>query len=439
MVWGSCVATLVVLAFVVPHLHLRWLSPIVDKTAHQYRALAQTAPFLGRWMPHGNWATVCAVVVAVGVVAFGPSVVRTLPWRRLLLGSWLVSAVWAMSLTLIDGWGPGFVHRMESSNGYRFMVPRVGGVADLFRTFVSHIPAGHPGSWNLAVSGHPPGALLTFVGLDRLGMGGPVWASAFCVATGTSAAAAVLIAVRALSNEGTARRVAPFVVLAPAAVWIAVSADAYYAGVAAWGLALLALSATGATRWAREVGVAAGVLLGFALYLDYGLVLMGIPALAILAIARNYRPLVGAGLGALAVVAVFTSLGFWWFHGLTVLRHRYWSGIAGDRPFAYWSWGNLASLTGAVGLGAATALRRAFAPPALRRAGLHLLLVAFVVVVVVADLSALSKAETERIWLPFSVWLVAAPALLPQGSHRFTLGVQAVGALVINSLLFTTW
>ena len=56
-----------------------------------------------------------------------------------------------------------------------------------------------------------------------------------------------------------------------------------------------------------------------------------------------------------------------------------------------------------------------------------------------ADISALSKAETERIWLPFAVWLVAAPALLPRRSHRFCLVVQALGALVINSLLLTTW
>ena len=60
-------------------------------------------------------------------------------------------------------------------------------------------------------------------------------------------------------------------------------------------------------------------------------------------------------------------------------------------------------------------------------------------VIAVADLTGLSKAETERIWLPFAVWLVAAPALLPRRSHRSALGLQAVGALLINSLLLTTW
>jgi hypothetical protein len=65
--------------------------------------------------------------------------------------------------------------------------------------------------------------------------------------------------------------------------------------------------------------------------------------------------------------------------------------------------------------------------------------VAFLIVIVAADVSGLSKAETERIWLPFAVWLVAAPALLPPWTHRYLLVVQAIGALLINSLLFTTW
>jgi hypothetical protein len=150
--------------------------------------------------------------------------------------------------------------------------------------------------------------------------------------------------------------------------------------------------------------------------------------------------LLGAVIGALGVAATFTALGFWWFNGLSVLRHRYFLGIAMNRPFAYWSWANLAALTCAIGLPAAVALRRALRPSAIRlRNGFDILMAAFVVVVVAADLSALSKAETERIWLPFAVWLVAAPAFLPRHSHRFCLGVQAVGALLINSLILTTW
>jgi hypothetical protein len=194
--------------------------------------------------------------------------------------------------------------------------------------------------------------------------------------------------------------------------------------------------------------MAGGAVLGFSVYLDYGAVLLAVPVVAVLLVAAGHRPpvgsvlraVVGGAAGALAVAVAFTAMGFWWFDGLSLVRHRYAVGIAMARPYSYWVWANLASLTCAIGLAAATGLRRAFDLRALRdRSGLHVLLVAFVVVVAVADLSGLSKAETERIWLPYAVWLVAAPALLPRGSHRFCLGVQAVGALLVNSLLLTTW
>jgi methylthioxylose transferase len=54
-------------------------------------------------------------------------------------------------------------------------------------------------------------------------------------------------------------------------------------------------------------------------------------------------------------------------------------------------------------------------------------------------LSMLSKAETERIWLPFTVWLTSAPALLPQRTVRLWLALNVVGALLLNSLIFTHW
>jgi hypothetical protein len=182
------------------------------------------------------------------------------------------------------------------------------------------------------------------------------------------------------------------------------------------------------------------LLLGYTVYLSYGLVLMAIPTAAVLFSTRNYRSLVPALLGVLVVAGVVTGLGFWWFTGLTLLRQRYLSTIAMDRPFAYWIWGDLAALVCAIGLPAAVALRRAFDGGRLRaRNGFNLLLVSIVGAVVVADVSAMSKAETERIWLPFAVWLVAAPALLPRRTHRYALALQAVGALLINSLLHTTW
>jgi hypothetical protein len=51
----------------------------------------------------------------------------------------------------------------------------------------------------------------------------------------------------------------------------------------------------------------------------------------------------------------------------------------------------------------------------------------------------LSKAEVERIWLPFTIWLTAAPALLPVRSHRLWLAVNAAGALLVNTIMVTNW
>ncbi len=440
LVWTGLICGVVLVAFVVPHLHLSWLTPLVPQNPTQEHPLAGTAPILGIWLPHGNWSTAASVVLAIAVVAWGPRIARRLPWRPLVLVAWAVSFVWTVALTLIDGIRRGWVGRMNGTGGYLAQLPHGGSVHSLIQGFAAHIPVSSPNPWDISIAGDPPGALLTFFGLDRLGLGGPWWASALCVAVGSSSAAAVLVAVRALGDEALARQAAPFVAIAPLAVWVGVSADGYFAGVAAWGLALLAVAAARTTTRPVPVAVAAGLLLGWSVYLDYGLILLAVPAVAILVVCRTFRPLAGALVGGLVVAVAFTALGFWWLHGLSLLRQRYWAGIAAARPYTYWVWANLVSLTCAIGVPAAVGLRRAFDRDTLRRrSGLHVLLVAFMVVVVLADLSGLSKAETERIWLPFAVWLVAAAALLPPRCHRLSLVVQATGAIVINSLLLTNW
>jgi hypothetical protein len=61
------------------------------------------------------------------------------------------------------------------------------------------------------------------------------------------------------------------------------------------------------------------------------------------------------------------------------------------------------------------------------------------VAVLAADASGLSKAEVERIWLPFAVWFAAGAVLLPPRSRRGWLIVQAAMALLVNHLLLTSW
>ncbi|WP_213574464.1 hypothetical protein [Rhodococcus sp. USK13] len=431
---------LVAAAFVVPRLGNETMTAIVHRSAESVRDFADAAPLFGFRDVHVGWGTPVAIVLAVAVAMWGPGLASRLSWRHLTLGAWLVSASWAMSLAMVDGWQRGFVRRLTSEDEYLHEVPRITDIPATLDGFTERILDNRLDSWTTHVSGHPPGALLTFVWLDRIGLGGGTWASALCVVVGASAAAAVIVTIRALGDESMARRAAPFLVLAPTAIWVAVSADALFAGVVAWGIALLALSARRAVRFPATAGVGGGVLLGFGIYLSYGLVLMALPALAVLVIARTARPLAGALVGALAVAAVFTAYGFWWFDGYVLVQERYYEGIASDRPFRYWAWANFASLVCAVGVAVPAALPRVFTWPRLKELSpVNVLVVAALFAVVIADLSALSKAETERIWLPFAVWLLAAPALLPRRSHRFWLALQALGALAVNHLFFTNW
>ena len=113
---------------------------------------------------------------------------------------------------------------------------------------------------------------------------------------------------------------------------------------------------------------------------------------------------------------------------------RYYQGWAADRPYGYWVWADLAALLLCVGPVVAPALLRL---P--RRAGITLVPLAALTAIVAADLSGLSKAEVERIWLPYAIWLLVATAWLPARQHRVWLAAQALTALAVNHLLFTPW
>ncbi|HUL98946.1 MAG TPA: hypothetical protein VLU24_05930, partial [Mycobacterium sp.] len=367
-----------------------------------------------------------------------------LPWRALPVTVWATSAAWAFSLAMIDGWKRGFAGRLTAKHEYLRQVPTVTDIPEALRSFARRIPDFQPDSWTTHVSGHPPGALLTFVWLDRIGLGGGAWAGALCLLAGSSAAAAIVVTLRALNDEATARLAVPFVAVAPTAIWIAVSADGYFTGVSAWGIALLALAVSRSVRIPALAAGGAGLLLGWAIFLNYGLALIAVLAVAVLLTARQRRAALTAIAvaipAALVVVAGFVWAGFWWFDGYTFVQQRYWQGIANDRPFQYWSWANLASVVCAIGLGSVAGLSKVFDVGAIRRrSGIHLLVLAALVAIVCADLSMLSKAETERIWLPFTVWLTTAPALLPRSSHRWWLAANVAGALLLNHVIYTNW
>jgi hypothetical protein len=393
-------------------------------------------PLLAQWLPHVGPGTPVAIVTAVAVVAYGQSLAVTLPWRRLLPTAWMTATVWTLALALVDGWQRGVVERLSSGEEYLHDVPRVAGVREMLATFADHILTDQPVHWTTHVGAHPPGVFLVYVVLDRIGLGGGGAAGVVTVLVGASACVAVAVTLRALGAEDVARAALPFGVLLPGAVWVGVSADGMFAAVLAWGVALLAVGATGRGVQADAAAVTGGVLLGSTLYLSYGLVLgLFLPA-AVLVATRRWRAAVLAGAGAATVVVAFTAAGFWWFTGFNHVRVIYAASIAASRPYSYFVWANLAAVSFAVGPAVWAGMCRAAATRTLPGPA-ALLVLAALAAVVVADLTGLSKAEVERIWLPFAVWLVVPCALLPR--PRMWLAAQALLALAVNHLLLTVW
>ena len=381
--------------------------------------------------------------VAVGLagVLWGPALAARLRWGVLLPVAAVGSATWAVTLALSSGWS-----RLPEPLAVRFEyphdVPRVGGIGEFLATFVDSVGADSADPWTTHVAGHPPGALLAFVLLDRLGLSGLGWAAAMCIAGGALAVPAVLVAVRAVAGEAPARRTAPFLVLAPVALWLATSADALFAGVAAWGVALLATAAARAPGRASDPrALAGGLLLGLALFLSFGLTALGLLALVVVGVHRDRlgwagvaRVLAVGAVGVLAVVAVFAVGGYWWVEGFLAAADRVRSGPSyADRPLAFFLLANLAAAALALGPAAVAGLA------SLRRTRLALLPLAALVGIAVSDLTGLVRGETERIWLPFYVWVLVATAFLPDRGRRGWLASSAVLAIVTEVVVRSEW
>ncbi|MGY1835326.1 hypothetical protein ACI79P_09465 [Blastococcus sp. SYSU DS0510] len=395
----------------------------------------------GPWDPLVSPRVLLPAAVGLALVLWGPAAARRARWPVLLAGAAAATAGWAVALALASGWGR-LTEPLGSPYEYPYDVGRVGGLGEFLRTFNDSVLADSADPWTTHVSGHPPGALLAFVLLDRAGLGGLGWAAAMCIAAGALAVPAVLVTVRAVADEPAARAVAPFLVLAPTAVWVATSADALFAGVMAWGVALLATAAArGRGGGAAARALAGGLLLGLALHLSFGLASLGLLALAVVVVQRPRlgwagvaRVLAVAAGGVVLVFALFAVPGYDWFEGLSLTAARVRSGPSyADRPLAFFLVGNLAAAAVAAGPAAVAGLA------CLRRSALALLPLAVLAAMLVSDLTGLVRGETERIWLPFTVWLPLAAAFLPPRQARVWLVLSAVTALVAEVALRTEW
>lgn len=397
------------------------------------RLLTGAEPFVGHWVVRTGPGVLAALVLLAAVVRYGPGLAVRLPWHALLLLSWVTSVVWAVALAVLTSWDD-LTAPVAGEHEYLPVVP-----------FAAADPLGFVASFTdrlldypIHVRGHPPGLVLLLAGLDRAGLGGPGWASALFVLAGASAVPAVLITMRALTQvrtseadggataERTARAVVPALVLAPAALWVATSADAFFAGVLAWGVTLLAVAsapgARGAARWA--CAVAAGLLLGACPVLSYGLLHMGLIALAPLVLSRRAGPTVAAGIVAVGVVLTSGLAGFWVWDGVAA-THEAWAPVGNARPYLYFLLVDLAVLGAITGPAVVGGLARLRWTDPVTRVLVGLALAA----ALSGALLGFERGEVERIWLPVAYWVAPAVAGLCASPHGRAGAATDVGPL----------
>lgn len=396
----------------------------------QHAAILLGAPPLsGRFNPGLQPEAGITLVVAIAIIAAAPHLRFTLSWKALLVASFAGAWIWAGAVDLLDG-GNWLTVPVLKPDEFLRDVPLVVSPGALFDGLISHI-----GVYVNHVQTHPPGMLLILAGFDRVGLGG-AWPAALLMVTGGAAAVpAALVAGREVMGEERARAAAPYLVLAPAAIWVATSADALYAGVAGWGVALVVLAIGRDGQRSDLLALAGGFLLGLGLMLSYGLVLMWVIPATVAIARRRLRPLIVAALGPAIILGAFALAGFWWLDGYNASRAAQDAGIAPTRPYSFFLVDDLAAF--AVALGPAVCVGLA----ALRDRSEWLLVGGGLAAIALADLTGYSKGEVERIWLPFApfVMLAACGLSTERRATRAWLAAAALFTAFVEMLVRTAW
>lgn len=405
--------------------------------------LLGAAPLVGR-DPSDGWdwrfgfgLVGAAVVAAVVIVATRGGWFWTVRLRTLTFGSALAAMAFATALALTDG-ADGLLHGAGHGTEYVDGLDSLPGAGEFVRTFVERIDG-----YSVHVRGHPPGFVVVLKLMAFVGLGGKWPAALLSVAAIGALVASTLVTVWAVAGGNWVRRTAPFLVVAPYAIWLVTSADAFFTAVGATGVAAVAVALRLRPGRALVASALGGALLGLLLFLTYlGLVFALVPAvLALAALIRRQRSaatvLVGAAGSAAAVVLAFRLSGFRWIDGARRTRTEYWEGTAQFREWGYFRIANLAVALVAVGPAVLAGLMR------LRDRRVWLLAGSALLGLTASHLSQYTRGEVERIWLLFYPWLtIAAAALVVRSRPRSWaawVGAQAGCAIVLQAALVSKW
>lgn len=407
-----------------------WWGWWLEETGQQDLVLFGSQPFLGERLSLRATTVILPVAVAaLGVIGL-PRLAGALPWRWFLVTVVGYGSVWAWALSTARGWDD-FLRPLYRDDDYLTALP-VPDIPQFLGSFTDQIL-----TYAVHVQGHPPGQVVILALLDHVGLAQPWLVATIYVVVGSSAMAAAAVAIRALAGdqgETLARRMLPVGVLAPAAVWIATSPDAFFAGVLAWGVAFLAIAAKRHSWQSRLIpATAAGLLLGLCPFLSYGLLPMGAVALAVLVHTRAWRVFAYvAGLVVLQAM-LWTLAGFRLDEGISATREAWELNGASVRPYWYFLVANfvvLATLIGPAVLAGLPSVRRLIAP-------VPLFVALAVFAAVVGTVLGFMRGEVERIFLPLTPWLFLAGSVA--GPRRGWLTAQASVAILAAALIDSPW
>jgi methylthioxylose transferase len=396
-----------------------------------------SAPFLGTYRFQLTGLSLLAPAVAAGVLlAARAGWFDRARWGLVLGGSYLAGLAWALALALVDG-AAGLTRSVLDPDNY---LADLGSVGDdplgYLRHFTPDVRA-----HSVSARGHPPLPVLLLWGLRRVGLTNDLGLALLITAVGVLTVPLVLSSVREVCGEVPARRYATVLILAPYAIWVAVSMDVL---VAVLGAAMVAAGVRASAP--RITGLRAffwstlaGVLLGVAALFSYAAPWLGLSVVCLYFARRRPFLNFGTGLGALAPVVLADALGFGWLDGLTAAHSDYISRVEPYRSAVWWSAISLVALLLAAGPPLYASIRK------LRNTPGWPFLVGATVAVLFSVLAGIARGGVEHAWLAFFPWLtVSAVAPERQGGEPvppplLLSGVGAAVAIVIEALLATPW
>lgn len=391
-------------------------------------------PFIMGWDPQAalGW-TILAVLVALAATVLLPRMPR-LPDAAFLPAVTLGALALGVALASTRS-GPGELDAIfdlspggsfEAKNEYLPGLAALSYGRDVFvDRFAELVP-----SLPVNVAGHPPAIMLLISYLGITSSGG---LATLCIMAFALIPALTWTIARALGQPPEqARTAAVLAACSPVLLLFGVtSADALFAAVGAATAALLV--ARRPALW-----VAGCVALGVATLFSWALLGVGAWAAATVAVRDGpRRGLVLAACSGLGVLAVLGGLAAWKGYDpigtLTATEAYYRNSVASRRPYLFWLFGSPVAWGTMLGVPIVAALLVG----ALRRSPAA---VGIALVVLVAAVAGFTKAETERIWLPFVplACAAAAPHVTPR-RLRAIVAVLLAQALLVQTLTGTVW